>query len=208
MRLIVLELACERGGRSLFQGLSFTLEAGRAVMLTGPNGAGKTSLILIIAGLLAPAAGSVALAPASGATGNEAEAADEPSLPEEAHLVGHRDGLKSQLTVAENLAFWQAFAGAPWLSPRDALGALGLAHLLDVPCAYLSAGQRRRVALTRLLVARRPLWLLDEPTAALDAHSRGLLAGLMSAHLAEGGLIVAATHEPIGIEAGEIAIRP
>jgi heme exporter protein A len=197
MRLIVSGLHCERGGRILFSELSFTLEAGNAVMLTGPNGAGKTSLLLILAGLLEAEAGEVGL---------EGEAGEEPSLPEDAHLVGHRDGVKSQLLVAENLAFWQSLLGGEGLSPREALLSLDLAHVLDVPCAYLSAGQRRRVALARLLVSRRPLWLLDEPTAALDAASRARLAELMGAHLAEGGLIVAATHEPIGVPAAEIAI--
>src|SRR5580658_1617095 len=118
MRLIVSGLHCERGGRILFSELSFTLEAGNAVMLTGPNGAGKTSLLLILAGLL------------------EGEAGEEPGLPEDAHLVGHRDGVKSQLLVAENLAFWQSLLGGKGLSPREALLSLDLAHVLDVPCAY------------------------------------------------------------------------
>jgi heme exporter protein A len=199
MRLIVSGVACERGGRALFDGLGFTLEPGQAVILTGPNGAGKTSLLLILAGLLEPAAGEVVL------EGEGGEAA-EPS--EDAHLVGHRDGLKSQLLVGENLAFWRALLGGPGLEPAEALAALGLGALHDVPAAYLSTGQRRRVALARLLVARRPLWLLDEPTAALDTASRARLAALMQSHLAEGGLIVAATHEPIGIAARELAVAP
>jgi heme exporter protein A len=199
LRLTVSGLACERGGRRLFSGLSFSLEAGNALTLVGPNGAGKTSLLLIFAGLLQPAEGEVGL---------EGEVGEEPGLPEDAHLVGHRDGLKSQLLVGENLVFWQSMLGAPGLGPREALAALGIAYLHDIPCAYLSAGQRRRVALSRLLVSRRPLWLLDEPTSALDTASRGVLASLMSAHLGEGGLIVAATHEPIGIAAAEIAIAP
>ncbi|MFI4988542.1 MAG: heme ABC exporter ATP-binding protein CcmA [Alphaproteobacteria bacterium] len=197
MRLIVSELACERGGRILFEGLGFTLEAGQAAMLTGPNGAGKTSLLSIIAGLLRPRQGEARLEDTNGG---------EQRLPEDAHLVGHRDAVKSQLLVAENLAFWQALLGSPGLSPEAALGALGLRHLFDVPCAYLSAGQHRRVALARLLVSRRPLWLLDEPLAALDAASRFILIELMQAHLATGGLIVAATHEPLGIPATEIAL--
>ena len=197
MRLIVSGLACGRVGRILFQGLDFSLEAGNALTLTGPNGAGKTSLLLILAGLLEPAAGEVAL---------EGEAGGEPGSSEDAHLVGHRDGLKTQLSVAENLRFSRSLFGAPGLDPPAAIERLALAHLLDVPCAYLSAGQRRRVALARLLVAHRPLWLLDEPTAALDAASRLRLADMMRAHLSEGGLIVAATHEPIGIAATEIAI--
>jgi heme exporter protein A len=197
LRLIVSELACERGGRLLFSDLGFSVEAGQAALLTGPNGAGKTSLLSIIAGLLRPLRGEARL---------DGAPDEEQQLPEAAHLVGHRDGLKSQLLVAENLTFWQAILGSPGLSPKAALGALGLAHVLEVPSAYLSAGQRRRVAIARLLVSRRPLWLLDEPTAALDAASRDLLAGVMRSHLASGGLIVAATHEPIGIAAAEIKV--
>ncbi|MBV9569020.1 MAG: heme ABC exporter ATP-binding protein CcmA [Hyphomicrobiales bacterium] len=197
MRLIVSELACERGGRVLFSGMSFIVEKGKAALLTGPNGAGKTSLLSILAGLLKPRSGGARFEDAQG---------EEVELSEEAHLLGHRDGLKTQLLVSENLSFCQALLGSPSLSPREALDALGLGHVLDLPCAYLSAGQRRRVALARLLVSRRPLWLLDEPTAALDSASRALLTKLMSDHLTTGGLIVAATHEPLGIGAAEIRI--
>jgi heme exporter protein A len=197
LRLIVSELACERGGRALFSGVRFTVEAGRAAVLTGPNGAGKTSLLSIMAGFLKALRGEVRLEDAKG---------EERYLPEDAHFIGHRDGLKSQLLVSENLTFWQALLGSPWLSANEALGALGLEHVLQTPCAYLSAGQRRRVALARLLVSRRPLWLLDEPTAALDTASRALLARLMGDHLASGGLIVAATHEPLAVAAAEIRI--
>jgi heme exporter protein A len=197
LRLIVSELACERGGRVLFSGMGFAVESGGAALLTGPNGAGKTSLLSILAGLSMPLAGEARLEDAEG---------EEADLSEEAHLIGHRDGLKSQLLVSENLGFSQAMLGSPSLSPKAALAALGLEHVLDLPCAYLSAGQRRRVALARLLVSRRPLWLLDEPTAALDSASRALLTKLLGDHLAAGGLLVAATHEPLGIEAAEIRI--
>ncbi len=197
MRLIVSELACERGGRVLFSGMGFAVASGEAALLTGPNGAGKTSLLSILAGFLKPLSGEARFEDAQG---------EDADLSEEAHLVGHRDGLKSQLLVSENLGFSQAMLGSPALSPKAALAALGLEHVHDLPCAYLSAGQRRRVALARLLVSRRPLWLLDEPTAALDAASRALLKALMGDHLAAGGLIVAATHEPLGIDASEIRI--
>jgi heme exporter protein A len=197
LRLIVSELACERGGRVLFSGMGFTVERGGAAFLTGPNGAGKTSLLSILAGLLKPLSGEARLE----------DARDEDVyLSEETHLIGHRDGVKSQLLVSENLDFWQAILGTAWLSPKEALARLGLEHVLNLPCAYLSAGQRRRVALARLLVSRRPLWLLDEPTTALDSASRALFAMLMSDHLAGGGLIVAATHEPLGISGAEIRI--
>jgi heme exporter protein A len=197
LRLIVSELACERGGRVLFSGMGFAVQSGGAALLTGPNGAGKTSLLSILAGLSKPLLGEARLEDARG---------EEAELSEEAHLIGHRDGLKSQLLVSENLGFSQALLGSPSLSPKSALAALGLEHVLDLPCAYLSAGQRRRVALARLLVSRRPLWLLDEPAAALDSASRALLTRLMGEHLAAGGLVVAATHEPLGIQAMEIRI--
>jgi len=197
LRLIVSELACERGGRVLFSGMGFAVESGGAALLTGPNGAGKTSLLSILAGLSMPLAGEARLEDAQ---------REEADLSEEAHLIGHRDGLKSQLLVSENLGFSQAMLGSPSLSPKAALAALGLEHVLGLPCAYLSAGQRRRVALARLLVSRRPLWLLDEPAAALDSASRALLTRLMGEHLAAGGLVVAATHEPLGIQAMEIRI--
>jgi heme exporter protein A len=197
LRLIVSELACERGGRVLFSGMGFAVESGGAALLTGPNGAGKTSLLSILAGLSMPLSGEARLEDAQ---------REEAELSEEAHFIGHRDGLKSQLLVSENLDFSQAMLGSPSLSPKAALAALGLEHVLDLPCAYLSAGQRRRVALARLLVSRRPLWLLDEPTAALDSASRALLTRLLGDHLASGGLLVAATHEPLGIEAEEIRI--
>jgi heme exporter protein A len=151
----------------------------------------------VVAGLLKALKGEVRLEDAKG---------EERHLPEDAHLVGHRDGLKSQLTASENLTFCQALLGSPWLSPHAALAVLGLEHIIETPCAYLSAGQRRRVALARILVSRRPLWLLDEPNAALDSASRALLARLMSDHLGSGGLILGATHEPLGIAAAEIRV--
>jgi heme exporter protein A len=197
LRLVVSKLSCERGGRLLFSDLGFSVGDGQAAILTGPNGAGKTSLIFIIAGLLRPRSGAVFLEGAGG---------EEPQVAELAHLVGHRDGLKPQLAVGENLVFAQQLLGSPVSSPKDALGALGLAHVLGTPTAYLSAGQRKRVALARLLLSRRPLWLLDEPMAALDDDARGLFADLMRVHLVSGGLIVAATHGPIGIAADEIRI--
>ncbi|WP_375465724.1 heme ABC exporter ATP-binding protein CcmA [uncultured Methylobacterium sp.] len=198
MRLSVDDLACRRSGRRIFSGLSFALGPGDAMTVTGRNGAGKSSLLAILAGRLRPDAGRLTVADAGEAT-----------LPECLHAVGHRDGLKGALTAGENLAFARALLGAPALEPRAALDRLGLAHALGLPVAYLSAGQRRRVALARLLVCARPLWLLDEPTAALDAASQGLLAGLMAEHRAEGGLVIAATHQALGLEdARELRIVP
>ncbi|MGJ3264518.1 MAG: heme ABC exporter ATP-binding protein CcmA [Salinarimonas sp.] len=189
MRLVVEDLESRRSGRRIFEGVSFTLSPGEALVVTGRNGAGKSTLIAILSGRLRPAAGRVAL-----------EGAGERSLPESLHLVGHRDGLKAALTAGENLRFAaDLLGGAGGLSSRDALARVGLAHAHDLPVAYLSAGQRRRTALARLLVAQRPLWLLDEPTSALDVASQETLAELMRAHLAGGGMLVVATHQALGL---------
>lgn len=183
MRIAIENLACRRSGRLVFEGLSFALDEGQALVVTGRNGAGKSSLLAILAGQLRPDAGAV-----------RAEGIGERPLAEALHLVGHRDALKGALTAAENLAFARDLLGDQAATAGEALEAVGLAHAARLPVAYLSAGQRRRVALARLLVARRALWLLDEPTAALDDAAQETLLGLMRTHLAGGGLIVAATH--------------
>ncbi len=191
-------LACRRGGRLVFEGLSLRLRNGEAIALTGRNGAGKSSLIAMLCGRLRPDAGTIAL-----------EGAGDAPLAELAHLVGHRDGLKTALTAQENLDFAQALLGEAAASPQEALAAVGLPHVGALPVGYLSAGQRRRVALARLLVSRRPFWLLDEPMAALDAAAQAMLARLMSGHLAQRGAILAATHGPLGLDgAREVRIRP
>ena len=181
-------LACARSGRTVFSHLSFALGPGEALVVTGRNGAGKSTLLAALSGGLRPSAGTIVVA-----------GVGERTLPECLHLVGHRDGLKAALTAAENLAFARDLLGGGGVEPAEALDALGLAHAAGLPVAYLSAGQRRRVALARLLVAHRPLWLLDEPTAALDAAAQERLAGLMRDHLARGGLLVAATHADLGL---------
>jgi heme exporter protein A len=196
MRLSGRGVKCVRGGREVFSGLDFETAAGESLAVTGPNGAGKTSLLRLIAGLLMPAEGAIAL------DGGEAEL----TLAEQAHYLGHRDALKPALSVMENLSFWRDFLGGEAFDAGQSLAAVGLDHAAHLPAAYLSAGQRRRLSLARLLAVRRPLWLLDEPTAALDAAGQGLFAGLMCDHLARGGLIVAATHGPLGIEARELKI--
>jgi heme exporter protein A len=188
VRLSVDNLACRRSGRRIFSNLSFALGPGDVLAITGRNGAGKSSLLAILSGRLRADAGRIAVAEVG-----------EASLPECLHAVGHRDGLKSALTAGENLLFAQRLLGAPRLDPRDALERLGLGHAHDLPVAYLSAGQRRRVALARLLVCARPLWLLDEPTAALDTASQAVLAELMEGHRAGGGLVIAPTHQTLGL---------
>ena len=189
MELIGRDVACVRGGREVFAGVSFRVGAGQALVLVGPNGAGKSSLLRLVAGLLRPAAGRIEL------TGGEAEL----SVPEQAHYLGHQDALKSSLTVRENLKFWAEFLGGAAAALESVLAAVGLDELADLPAAYLSAGQRRRLSIARLLAVSRRLWLLDEPTAALDVAAQARLAELMRAHLAGGGIILAATHGPLGL---------
>jgi heme exporter protein A len=189
MRLRASNVAVERGARLLFSDLSFTLEAGQALIVFGPNGAGKTSLLRAIAGLLTLSAGSVTLEGAG----------DETSVGEATHYLGHADALKAALTARENLEFWAAMLGREGVAPRRALERVGLAHALDFPIATLSAGQKRRVAFARLLVAARPLWLLDEPLTALDAAAQERVVEIIRAHLAGGGLLVAATHTPLDL---------
>jgi heme exporter protein A len=197
MRLAGYDLGCIRGGREVFMGLSFAVDGGEALAITGRNGAGKTTLLRLIAGLLEPASGQLAL------TGGAPDA----SIAEQAHYVGHRDALKPALSVRENLDFWYAFLGGPDASAASALDAVGLAGLAALPAAYLSAGQRRRLALARLIAAPRPIWLLDEPTAALDTAGQQGLAELMRNHLSGGGIIVAATHGPLGIATRELRLE-
>ena len=196
MRLSGRGVRCVRGGREVFSGLDFEASSGEALAVVGPNGAGKTSLLRLIAGVLAPAGGSITLERGD----------DELTLPEQSHYLGHRDALKPALSVLENLSFWRDFLGGEVADASGSLAAVGLDHTVHLPAAYLSAGQRRRLSIARLLVVRRPIWLLDEPTNALDATGQSLFAGLMHDHLTRGGLIVAATHAPLGLPARELRI--
>ena len=199
MQLTGENLACVRGGREVFRGLGFGLKSGEALLVTGRNGAGKSSLLRMIAGLVRIAEGTLAL---------EGGERDSP-VGEQAHYLGHLDALKPALTVAENLRFWAEFLGADGSSIAPALEAVDLAPLADLPAAYLSAGQRRRLSIARLVAVPRAIWLLDEPTSALDAASQARLADLMRRHLTSGGMIVAAAHGPIGLErARELKMGP
>jgi heme exporter protein A len=196
LSLEVSDLACSRGERRLFTALAFSLASGETMLVTGPNGAGKTTLIRTIAGFLRPDAGAARLDDAEG----------EVELASSVHYLGHRDGLKAALTVRENLALAPVLMGGSGLTAGAAAERLRLVPLLDLAVAVLSAGQRRRVALARLLMVRRPLWLLDEPTAALDASSSEIVAGLILEHAADGGMTLAATHLPLGLRARGLAL--
>jgi len=188
MKLVADRLAGARGGRTLFSGLSFAIEGGEALLLKGPNGAGKTTLIRMIVGLLVPAEGRISLDGGDG----------ERTLGEQCHYVGHLNALKSSLNVGESAAFWCRFLGGGLDRIDTALASFGLGHLRDIPAGYLSAGQRRRLGLARVLLAERPIWLLDEPTVSLDRAAQGMLTAAVDAHVAAGGVVVAATHAPLG----------
>jgi heme exporter protein A len=185
------KLACVRGDRRLFDNLSFRMRAGQALAVEGANGAGKTSLLRLIAGFLAPVSGRVLV---KTDTGESDDAEERGRL---VGWLGHLDGLKPQLTVGEQLVFFARLYGQP-VDPA-VLEQVGLGRQAELPCRYLSAGQRRRLALARLQLSNRPLWLLDEPFAALDAAGQALVAQLMLRHCGQGGLIIAATHDPLGL---------
>ncbi|NEX92399.1 heme ABC exporter ATP-binding protein CcmA [Caulobacter sp. 17J65-9] len=199
-RVSVENLSVGRGERVLFQGLSFALAAGEAVALIGANGAGKTSLLRAVAGFVRPLAGQVRF-----------EGADGEREPDEAraqglHLLGHHDGLKPGRTAWEELRFQSLWAGGTEQSARAAVEKMQLKPLLDLEIRKLSAGQRRRVSLARLAAAPRPLWLLDEPLAPLDAERRVRMGELMAAHLTGGGMILAAVHDPLPVPARAVEI--
>lgn len=190
MRLEATDLACIRGGRQVFSGVSFTVGMGDALLITGPNGAGKSSLLRLLAGLLRPSRGTLGL------DGGDPEL----TIAEQAHYLGHQDALKPALSVRENLDFWVRFLGGTVADLATPLADVGLGAIAALPAAYLSAGQRRRLSIARLIAVKRPLWLLDEPATALDVTAQAMLAELMRTHLQSGGLIVAAVHGPIGLE--------
>ncbi len=199
-RLTISDLAVTRGERRLFEGFGLTLDAGQAVALTGANGAGKTSLLRAVAGLLRPVSGDVRFDGVAGPL--EADDARSSGL----HLMGHHDGLKSTRTAGEELSFGTAWNGGDAAGAARAVETLELGSLLGLEVRRLSAGQRRRLALARLVSAPRSLWLLDEPLAPLDAARRARFGELMAEHLAGGGLILAAVHDPLPVPTRQATI--
>lgn len=193
MRLIAENLSGERGGHTVFSGVDISLDEGGALVVTGPNGSGKSTLLRVVAGLLPAAGGSVRLE-----GGGEAF----PTVASGAHYLGHLNAMKPTLSVAENLSFWRDFSGAD-LGVGDALRTVGLEAIAHLPFGYLSTGQKRRAAIARLFVSRRPIWLLDEPTSGLDARSERQFSALMEKHRSGGGIIVAATHLPLGMDGAQ-----
>ena len=194
MRFEAQALSARRGEDLLFRDISFVLEDGEALIVTGPNGSGKSTLLRVLAGLLPQEEGAVRFV----------DGGEERPAREACHYLGHRNAMKRELTVEENLTFWAEFmakeGAAPGMDIDEAAEAVGLSGITHLPFGYLSAGQQRRMAMAKLLVAHRPVWILDEPTAALDVKADQMFAGLCQTHLAAGGMLVAATHQPLGIE--------
>jgi heme exporter protein A len=194
MQLIGTDLSCERGGRTVFSGISFAVRPGELLEITGPNGAGKSTLLRLVAGLSEPAQGALKL---------EDGGADL-TVGQQAHYVAHQDAIKPALSVSENLRFWGDFLGGGEV--ERALQSFSLEPMGQYPAGLLSAGQKRRLALSRLALVPRLIWLLDEPTVGLDQGSREQLFSIMRAQLRAGGLILVTTHVPLGI-APDISVR-
>ncbi|MCZ7446831.1 heme ABC exporter ATP-binding protein CcmA [Agrobacterium rhizogenes] len=196
MDLTAENLGVRRGEDFIFMNISFKLSDGEARVLTGRNGSGKSTLLRTVAGLLRPEKGRVKIA---------GEGIDAEMRPSEAcHYLGHRNAMKTELTVAENLRFWKDFLGdfpgSTGVAIDEAAEIVGLAGIIHLPFGYLSAGQQRRFAMAKLLVASRPVWILDEPTAALDRAADAMFTDLVKSHLGKGGIVLAATHQPLGLE--------
>ena len=195
MKIIASDLAVRRGEEFLFMNVSFNLTDGEALILKGRNGSGKSTLLRTIAGLIRPELGTIALS---------GDGLDEyVTVAEVCHYLGHKNAMKNELTVDENLTFWKRFLGdfdqKNSISTIEAAERLGLGTILHLPYGYLSAGQQRRMAMAKLLCAYRPIWILDEPTSALDINADALFVSLLNEHLSEGGIVLAATHQPLGL---------
>lgn len=192
-------LACVRGERLIFSSIEFALDAGEVLVVTGANGSGKTSLLRIVCGLLEAAAGEIRW------NGSSARALGDDFFAELAYL-GHHNGLKDDLSATENMQVWAGVSGitVDRAAARQALARMGLAGREDLPVRWLSQGQKRRAAIARLLVAERPLWVLDEPFAGLDRASTVTVEALLQEHLAEGGMAILTTHQDLGAVAASV----
>jgi heme exporter protein A len=186
--LVCTDLACQRGGHTIFEAVNFTLDAGSWLELRGPNGAGKSSLLRLLAGLDEPSHGVIAV---SGRPPDQARG-------ESMHFIGHADALKPGLSVQENLQFWSSYLGGA-SDVAKALDHFQLSALADVSAAQLSEGQKRRLGLARLVAIARPIWLLDEPSVGLDVQSLHSLRLALEQHIAQGGSAIVSTHADLGI---------
>lgn len=196
MRLTAESLSARRGEDLIFKDISFSLSSGESLILTGRNGSGKSTLLRTVAGLLRPESGRM--------TWHSDGMEPDMRAAEACHYLGHRNAMKAELSVGENLGFWKNFLGdfdgGHGLSIGEAAESVGLGDITHLPFGYLSAGQQRRMAFAKLLVAYRPVWILDEPTAALDVNAESVFTALIRKHLDEGGILLAATHQPLGLE--------
>lgn len=190
-------LGIRRGERQLFADLSLAVAPGQAALLTGPNGTGKTTLLMALAGIVRPESGEISFPAHCGESGTR------PAM----HLLGYQQGIKPRLTVLENLTFWRQVNGSGGLVPEAALAETGIHRLAGLEAGYLSSGQLRRLALARLLVTPRPIWLLDEPSATLDTAGEALLVRLIEAHRQGGGIAIIATHQHLALTEGTGIVR-
>jgi len=206
MKLVAKNLSVDRGWRRIVESLDFSLESGKALIVSGQNGSGKSTLLRAIAGLLPISAGELTLESEGKTITRSREIAGQ------MHYLGALNAMKPALSVGENLAFWQGFLKGDdniGLAVRDALSGVGLAHVIDLPFGYLSTGMKRRAAIARLLVVEKPIWIVDEPTSGLDEKSAKLFTRLAADHCKKGGILIAATHLPLPIRgAAHLEIEP